>query len=493
MEVATQSRGASVGRYSAATQCAALAAAAVALSYGWSAWARSKHSSVLQQEIAVLKSKLELDAGQLRAIRDAMIEEMEAGLRERGRPMHMLPTHVAQLPRETDTGDAYAVDLGGTNLRVARVVVREGRLEGEPTIEAREVPKHLLTEPVEHLFDFLAMALERMIARHGDPSRPARVGFSFSFPMEQASVDSGILMYWTKGYACAGAVGKDVVRLFSDALGRAGSTARVVCLVNDCLGPLVAASEPGRPAAAGMIFGTGTNMAYMERRERVVKLEGGGRRGRSEGGMVINSEWANFFSETLPLVEEDVYVDAASHNPGAGRFEKLTSGAFYGEVSRRLIARLQERAHIFGPGEGSPMLGGVGQGSLSAKEASFACGDYSHDLSRVGLMVEGKFGVDKRRVGRKEREAVREVCRLAARRAGFVAAAGAAAVLKKIGWDGKTPAVLGVEGAFYHNTPLFAVTMREGLNKLGCQKAELKPVSGGSVVGTALLAATFPV
>lgn len=46
------------------------------------------------------------------------------------------------------------------------------------------------------------------------------IGFCFSFPVEQSSVDSGKLLRWTKGYTNPGAVGNDPAKLLSDAFKR---------------------------------------------------------------------------------------------------------------------------------------------------------------------------------------------------------------------------------------------------------------------------------
>lgn len=51
------------------------------------------------------------------------------------------------------------------------------------------------------------------------------MGFCFSFPMEQAALDSAKLVEWTKGFNVAGVLGEDVVRLLS---GEGGAGAPVV-------------------------------------------------------------------------------------------------------------------------------------------------------------------------------------------------------------------------------------------------------------------------
>lgn len=44
------------------------------------------------------------------------------------------------------------------------------------------------------------------------------LGFTFSFPVLQTSINSGTLIEWTKGYNCQGMVGKDPAEFLQQAL-----------------------------------------------------------------------------------------------------------------------------------------------------------------------------------------------------------------------------------------------------------------------------------
>lgn len=59
---------------------------------------------------------------------------------------------------------------------------------------------------LQDLFDFIASALQQFVEKEGNSSEPSPVrrrelGFTFSFPVKQMSVSSGILIKWTKGFA----------------------------------------------------------------------------------------------------------------------------------------------------------------------------------------------------------------------------------------------------------------------------------------------------
>ena len=47
-------------------------------------------------------------------------------------------------------------------------------------------------------------------------------GFTFSFPMIQKRLDCGVLVTWTKSFACPDGVGEDAVSMLNDAIKRHG-------------------------------------------------------------------------------------------------------------------------------------------------------------------------------------------------------------------------------------------------------------------------------
>lgn len=73
---------------------------------------------------------------------------------------------------------------------------------------------------MRHLCDFIADCLYSFLAEYGDPesTQMLDLGFTFSFPILQTSINRGVLKQWTKGFACAGAVGNDPAILLQDAL-----------------------------------------------------------------------------------------------------------------------------------------------------------------------------------------------------------------------------------------------------------------------------------
>jgi hexokinase len=111
--------------------------------------------------------------------------------------------------------------------------------------------------------------------------------------------------------------GEDVVAALQRELDRRGVRVRVVALVNDTVGTLMAKKLSDQRAEVGIIFGTGTNACYIEQVKNVKKLQEQGAASR----MCINMEWGNFGKteanrRLLPRGPIDDKIDAESLNQG---------------------------------------------------------------------------------------------------------------------------------------------------------------------------------
>ena len=71
---------------------------------------------------------------------------------------------------------------------------------------------------LQDLFDFIASSLKEFIAKEGDGSNISQdrreLGFTFSFPVKQMSVSSGILIKWTKGFSIGNMVSRTTFKQF---------------------------------------------------------------------------------------------------------------------------------------------------------------------------------------------------------------------------------------------------------------------------------------
>uniref|UniRef100_A0A2C9TZQ4 Phosphotransferase n=1 Tax=Manihot esculenta TaxID=3983 RepID=A0A2C9TZQ4_MANES len=305
--------------------------------------------------VAPLLTKLQNDSATplpvLRHVADAMTADMLAGLAtDGGSDLKMILSYVDSLPSGNEKGLFYALDLGGTNFRVLRVQLggKEERVVATE-FEQVSIPQELMFGTSEELFDFIASGLANFAQKEGGKfhlpdGRIREIGFTFSFPVKQTSIDSGILIKWTKGFAVSGTAGRDVVACLNEAMERLGLDMRVSALVNDTVGTLAGARYWDDDVMVAVILGTGTNACYVERIDAIPKLHGAK---SSSGRTIVNTEWGAF-SNGIPLTVYDRDMDAASINPGEQIFEKTISGMYIGEIARRVLLKMAEEGALFG-------------------------------------------------------------------------------------------------------------------------------------------------
>ncbi|RKF76250.1 Glucokinase [Golovinomyces cichoracearum] len=292
------------------------------------------------------------------------------GLKNCNTNISQIPTYVTSVPNGTEKGLYLATDLGGTNFRVCSI-----KLNGDTTFNFAQykvpIPQELMVAKTgKELFSFLARQIEIFLKEHHKDEFAANIrrrqtlstlegyrdehvfllGFTFSFPINQTSINKGTLMRWTKGFDIPDVVGLDVCELLQCEIDCLRLPIKVAALVNDTVGTLMARSysSPGKKKTLlGAIFGTGTNGAYMEKLCKITKpmeVE----YDRSSGEMVINVEWGSFDNDlrVLPNTPYDIILDKNSVNPGLQMFEKRVSGLFLGEILRITLLQLVENPSV---------------------------------------------------------------------------------------------------------------------------------------------------
>ncbi|CDY37134.1 BnaC06g03650D [Brassica napus] len=405
---------------------------------------------------------------------------------------------------KTEKGTYYALHLGGTYFRILRV-----HLGGERSyldvqdVERHPIPSHLMNSTSEVLFNFLAFSLERFIEKEGDGSSSQGVkrelAFTFSFPVKHSSISSGVLIKWTKGFEISEMVGRDIAECLQVALNTRGLDMHVAALVNDTVGALSLGYYHDPDTVVAVVFGTGSNACYLERTDAIIKSQG---LLTTSGSMVVNMEWGNFWSSHLPRTSYDIDLDAESSNSNDMGFEKMIAGMYLGDIVRRVILRMSQESDIFGPSSSllsEPYV-------LRTNLVSAMHEDDTPELQEVARILKD-LGVSE--VPLKVRKLVVKVCDVVTRRAGRLAAAGIAGILKKIGRDGsggitsgrsrsetqmQRRTVVAVEGGLYMNYTMFREYMEEALVEiLGeevSQYVVVKAMEDGSSIGSALLVAS---
>lgn len=321
-----------------------------------------------------------------RALLTARIGE---GLAQEGQEIKAIHAWLPEPPVGL-VGEALVLDLGGTNLRAARV-----RLGPSPAVVGEVRSARLQLDGLDHdgFFDLQARFAEALLRETGGPL-DLPVGYVFSYPTAVTADRDATLIHWTKGVELPDVVGRSVGAGLRAALERQGLRPPRVTVLNDTVAALLcgAALHAGRPRdTVGLIVGTGTNMAAFFDHRAAPKLPEG------PGAWAVNLE-----SGAFDLPERgaaDALVDARSVNPGAQRYEKAISGLYL----PRLLALLEPEAPPCEDAGGLVTLresdpdspGGVAAAALLSRSARLVAAglaavfDHLDGDGPVGVLAEG--------------------------------------------------------------------------------------------------------
>eukprot|EP01059_Diplonema_ambulator_P004052 TRINITY_DN1373_c0_g4_i2.p1 TRINITY_DN1373_c0_g4~~TRINITY_DN1373_c0_g4_i2.p1 ORF type:complete len:494 (+),score=166.90 TRINITY_DN1373_c0_g4_i2:52-1482(+) len=441
------------------------------------------------QDLAVvydMKEALSMPVDKLNQIIVHFIGDMYLGLEGKTSSFKMLPSYVYKGDANV-SGTFLALDLGGTNFRVMSLTLDCGKVVQEDQVKY-EIPSALMRSDKsgEELFDFIAKCVkeyqEKQVA-----SKAEGLGFTFSFPVLQHGIDSGILITWTKGFSTKGVEGRDVVMLLREAFAREGVKIPVSALVNDTVGTLVAGYFADHHAEVGVILGTGSNACYWEDVPQIRKLPSPSGWLGGDQKMCINIEWGNFDSinqNVLPYTEMDNEIDRQSPNPGRQRFEKLISGMYLGEIARLLILKLVRHGILpTVPTQVPPF-------SLPSVAISEVLRDESADLAQVRAVF---YKLYKYELTTGQATTIRDMFCCITLRSARLAASGIAAILLKTG--NVKNAKICVDGSVFEKTPYYKQQMEQCLDEIfeshgiTSHGVQLVPTSNGSGVGAAMISA----
>lgn len=423
------------------------------------------------KSLKYLEKDFILGPGRLNRIIKDLQAEMVKGLCGKKSSLKMIPAYVDS-PSGKEKGKFIVLDLGGTNLRISLIELGGG---GEITKlgEGRFIleKKHTSVN-AKQLFNFICACLKEFIKKSGiSPEKEYNLGFTFSFPIKQTGIASGLLLHWTKEFSASGVVGKDVVKLLEDSLKKNGlMNIRITALVNDTVGTLMACAYADSHCDAAVILGTGTNACYRERSFKIFKWPG-----RKDYGsrMIINTEWGNF--NKLSRTNYDILLDKESENPGSQILEKMVSGKYLGEISRRIFLDLSGKY--------------ISQGDFKTEYMSEIEFDRTKNLMITSKLLK-KMGV--KATDLTERSTLKKICRMVSIRAASISAAAIASVIIKIDPGLSCKHTVAIDGSVYEKYPGFPENIKSSLKSaLGAKSGKIKLTltKDGSGIGAAVVAA----
>ncbi|XP_024417019.2 hexokinase HKDC1 isoform X2 [Desmodus rotundus] len=415
-----------------------------------------------RKQIDKVLALFQLTREHLVGVQDKMRAELEYGLK---RDTHllatvkMLPTYVCGMPDGTEKGKFLALDLGGTNFRVLLVKIRSGRRSVRMYHKIFAIPLEIMQGTGEELFDHIVQCIADFLDYMGLKGAQLPLGFTFSFPCRQTSIDKAMLIEWTKGFKATDCEGEDMVDMLREAIKRRNEfDLDIVAVVNDTVGTMMTCGYEDPNCEIGLIAGTGSNVCYMEEMRNIEMVEG------DQGKMCINTEWGGFGDNGCIddiRTQYDKEVDEGSLNPSKQRYEKMTSGMYLGEIVRQILIDLTKQGLLF-------------RGQISERlrtrgifETKFLSQIESDRLALLQVRrILQQLGLDSTC---EDSIVVKEVCGAVSRRAAQLCGAGMAAIVEKRREDQgleHLKITVGVDGTLYKLHPHFSTILQETVQDL---------------------------
>lgn len=345
---------------------------------------------------------------------------MEAGLEGKEGGLPMIPSYLYE-PSATAARDSdlrIVIDAGGTHFRSA--LARFGE-NGEPEIEELERTAMPAADgktlSADEFYGAIARNIARLAPRGGD------IGFCFSYPVETDESGDGRVAALTKELSAPEIVGTLVGESTLKALRVYDGRPRSVVVLNDTVATLLGGMAGKRErysGCVGYIYGTGTNLCYTEKTERITKIghKTDGRR------MIVNTEIGGFGLFPRGICDEKLL--ASTDRRDGGILEKATSGRYLADLALLCLREAEARGVFASPVGLSP----------------FALGEMSAFLAGEGTPV-GMFSCGE------DLEEGRRICALLVERAAKLGAIANAAAAVRCGERGGAPVAIVAEGTTF--------------------------------------------
>ncbi|KAJ5204172.1 Hexokinase-1 [Penicillium cinerascens] len=271
-------------------------------------------------------------------------------------PCCMLPSYTHALPSGSEKGTYLALDVGGSTFRVALIEL-SGR---DQEMRIVRVSSSYIDNKVKLLegtqfFDWMAGHIDTMLkdvgADYGRGKEPLSMGLSWSFPIDQTSVSSGLVIHMGKGFHCSnGTVGQELGQLLIDSCEKRNLNVEMAAIVNDSSATLLSRAYVDPKTRMSLILGTGTNMAIHFPVHEIGQSKFGVRPEdwfEYAKNVVINTEMSMFGGGVLPMTRWDDILNRTHLRPDYQPLEYMITGRYLGEIVRLIIVEAVETAGLF--------------------------------------------------------------------------------------------------------------------------------------------------
>ena len=164
-------------------------------------------------------------------------------------------------------------------------------------------------------------------------------GFTFSFGFDQIALDEAVITQFGIATNLPDAIGKDPVQYFRNSISKKGLNIDVLAILNDTTSTLAYGMYLKPDTQMSFLLGSGTNTCYLERVDRITRLDSIKTFGKKVEKVAINCE-NGFLGDDGAIdfvkTEWDLIIDQESLFPKT-----------YGFVFFQLLNQFENNGHLF--------------------------------------------------------------------------------------------------------------------------------------------------
>lgn len=251
-------------------------------------------------------------------------KDILAGLAGQKSSLEMIPSYLTADFDVQSGKSVVVIDAGGTNFRSATATFDKDNNCVVENLTKTLMPGVGRELSKEKFYAKIAYNVRHQLDKGGD------VGFCFSYSVNMDESIDGTINSMSKETKCPEIIGTKVGQCTLEAMKKYSSTLRKIAILNDTVATLLGGKgstlNSNYSSYVGYIYGTGTNISYVERNSNILKKPNLDQ----SKTMVINTECGSFDKFARGIFDE--IVDDNSTRPHEQCAEKMTSGRYLSQV-----------------------------------------------------------------------------------------------------------------------------------------------------------------
>lgn len=249
-------------------------------------------------------------------------EQIKYGLTGKPESLAMIPTYINPEIEVIKNKRNIVIDAGGSNFRSAIAYFDKKNKCIISNLSKSRMPAIDKELSCEEFFDEFANNILPLLDKGED------IGLCFSYAVKMSEDMDGTLIRFAKEIKAPEVVGKRIGHSLLESIYKNSTTFRKIVVLNDTVSTLLGGKaltlNKKFDTYIGFIYGTGTNICYIEDTSNITYLTAPGSQ------MIINMESGDFNKFTTG--EFDIRANANTMETMQYCFEKMTSGRYLGNI-----------------------------------------------------------------------------------------------------------------------------------------------------------------